>query len=76
MDQVRIRLISQLINGASRVLQQLFKYFNGTIILTFFVPSYPILPAIFVLYLNEALLILSTGKSAISPLISKGDSSL
>ena len=27
LDQVRIRLISQLINGISRVLQKLLKYF-------------------------------------------------
>ena len=47
-DQVRIRLISQFINGISRVLQKLFKYFNGTLILTFSVPSFPILPVIFV----------------------------
>ena len=31
-DQVRIRLISQLINDISRVFQKLFKYFDGTII--------------------------------------------
>ena len=31
-DQVRIRLISQLINDISRVLQRLLKYFNGTLI--------------------------------------------
>ena len=30
-------LNSQLINGISRVLQKLSKYFNGTIISTFFV---------------------------------------
>ena len=47
-DKVRIRLISQLINGISRVLQKLLKCFNGTIILTSFVPLLPILPAIFV----------------------------
>ena len=33
-DQVKIRLTSQLIKGVSRVLQKLFKYFNGTMILT------------------------------------------
>ena len=37
-DKVRMKLISQLINGILRVLQKLFKYFNGTIILNFFVP--------------------------------------
>ena len=56
VEQVRIRLISRLINGISRVLQKLLKYFNGTIILTSFVPLFPILPAIFVLNLIEILL--------------------
>ena len=41
VDQVRIKLISQLINGISRVLQKLLRYFNGTIISTSFVPSFP-----------------------------------
>ena len=31
-DQVSIRLISQFINGISRVLQKLLKYFNGSVI--------------------------------------------
>ena len=34
--QVRIRLISQLIGGISRVLQKLLRYFDGTIISTSF----------------------------------------
>ena len=70
-DQVRIRLISHLINGISRVLQTLFKYFNCTIILTYFVQSFPILPAIFVLSLNETLLLLSAGKLAVATLSSE-----
>ena len=37
LDQVKSRLISQLINGISRVVQKLLKYFNGTAILTSFV---------------------------------------
>ena len=37
LDQVKFRLISQLINGISRVVQKLLKYFNGTAILTSFV---------------------------------------
>ena len=37
IDQVKSRLISQLINGISRVLQNLLKYFNETAILTSFV---------------------------------------
>ena len=35
-DHVKIRLIWQLINGISRVLQKLLKYFNGTGISIFF----------------------------------------
>ena len=47
------------------------KYFSGTILLTFFVPSFSALSAIFVLNLNEALLLSSAGKSVIAPLASK-----
>ena len=67
-----MRLISQLINGIPRVLQELLKYFNGTLILTSFLPLFPI----FVLSLKDALLLLSAGKSVISPLSSKNGSSL
>ena len=67
-DQVKIRLISQLINGISNVLQKVLKYFNGALILTFFVPPFPVLSAIFVLNLSEVLLLFSVEKSAISPL--------
>ena len=65
-DQVRIRLILQLINSISRVLQKLLRYFNSTIILTSFVSPLPDLPNIFVLNLNEALLLLLAGKSMIA----------
>ena len=75
-DQVRIRLISQLINGISTVLQKLLKCFNGTITLRSFSPLFFIPPAISVLNLNEALLLLSAGKLAIAPLASKIGSSL
>ena len=68
LDQVKIRLTSQSINGIFRVLQKLLKYFNGTLILTFFVPSFSVLSAIFALNLNEALLMLSVGKLVIEPL--------
>ena len=37
LDQVKIRLSSQLINDILRVLQKLIKYFNGTDSSTFFV---------------------------------------
>ena len=36
VDQVKIRLILELINGILRVLQKLLKLFNRTAILTFF----------------------------------------
>ena len=50
-----MRLTSQLINGISRVLQKLLKYFNGTIILTSFVlPSVGVFPVIFILDLNDS----------------------
>ena len=75
-DQMRIRLISQLINGISRVLQKFHKYFKGIEILTCFVSSFPILLAVFVSYLNEALLLLSAGKLAITPLSFINGSSL
>ena len=68
-----MRLISQLINGISRVLQKFLKYFNGSIICTTFVPSSPVEPIIFYLNVNEALL---PGKLAIAPSSAKTDLSL
>ena len=54
-DLVKMGLTSQLINGISRVLQELLKYFNGTIISTFFVfPSSGVFPVIFILDLNDS----------------------
>ena len=48
-DQVKIRFISQLINGISNVLQKLHKFFNDTTISTSFSVSLPSnLPVIFV----------------------------
>ena len=35
-DQVKVRFISQLINGISSVIKKLLKCFNGTTISTFF----------------------------------------
>ena len=55
-DQVKMRLISQLINGISRVLQKLLKYFNSTIIPTFFCRQHLLQQLFFCLHLNEALL--------------------
>ena len=71
--QVAMRLISQLVNGSSRVLQKLLIYFSGTSISTFFVPSSPVKPIIFCLNLNEVLL---PGKLAILPAAVKAGLSL
>ena len=50
VDQDKIRLISQLIKGISRVLQKLLQYSNGTAILTFFLlPAAGNFPVIFIL---------------------------
>ena len=49
-DHVKMRLISQLIGGISRVFQKFLKYFNGTIISASFVlPSAGVFPVIFIL---------------------------
>ena len=49
-----MRLISQFINGISRVLQKLLKYFKDTIISTSFVlTSAGVFPVIYVLDLND-----------------------
>ena len=54
-DHVKMRLISQLIRGISRVLQKLLKYFNGTAISTFFVlPSTGVHLVNYVLDLNNS----------------------
>ena len=64
-DHVKMRLTSQLINGISRVLQKLLKYFNGTIISTSFVlPAAGVFPVIFILDLNDSdCVMLSLGSS-------------
>ena len=49
-----MRLISELINDISTVLQKLLKYFSGTVILTSFVfPVAGVFPVILILYLNH-----------------------
>ena len=68
-----MRLIPKLINSISRVLQKLLKYFNGTIILTVFIPLSPVTPVTFCLKLKEALL---PGKSARVPALAKTGLSL
>ena len=55
MDHVKRSSTSQFINGISRVLQKLLKYFNGTITSTSFVfPLLGVFPVIFTLYLNDS----------------------
>ena len=55
LDQVKLRLISKLINGFSRVLQKLLKYFNGTAVLSYFVlPAAGDFPVILILYLKDS----------------------
>ena len=52
---VKMRLFSQLINGISRVLQKLLKYFNGTIISTFIIlTSAGVFSVNFILNLNDS----------------------
>ena len=53
-NYVKMTLTSQLMNGISRVLQKLLKYFNGTIVSTSFVlPSAGVFPVTFNLNLND-----------------------
>ena len=47
---MRVRLITQLIKGISRVLHELLRYFNGTIIATLFVPPLLIWPVFFLFF--------------------------
>ena len=65
VNKIRIRLISQLISGISRVLQKLTGYFNSTIN---FVSSFPLCPVIFYL----TLLLLASGKSIITLVFKAG----
>ena len=60
-----MRLVSQMINGISRVLQELRKQFNGTAISTSFVlPAAGAFPIILTVYLNDLdCVILSFGSS-------------
>ena len=54
-----------------RALQKLLRYFSGIHISVVFLPPFPILPVTFLLYLNERLVSSLTGKSIISPSLSK-----
>ena len=52
--QVRMILISQLIDDILKVIQKLLKYFNGAIIWTTFVSLFPVEPVIFCFSLAQA----------------------
>ena len=53
-DQVRLRLILQLISDILRVFQKLLKFFNRKVISTLFVsPSAGVFPAILILDLDD-----------------------
>ena len=52
-DQVKIKLISQLIKGISRVLQNLLKYFKSTPIFRFLILSLSVLSINLDLNLNN-----------------------
>ena len=66
-----MRLIPQLITGISRVFQKLLKYFNGTIISTFFVP-----PAVVTSVIFYEALSLAVEESVIAPELIKAGSFL
>ena len=76
LDQVRIRLISQLIKGISRVFQKLLTYFNGTNISKIFTQLAPVTPVIFCSYLNDLLLWLTPVKSTTASTLFKNGLSL
>ena len=80
-----MRLTSKLVNSIWRVFQKIIRYFNGTIISTFFVPLSPVWSIVFCLNLNKTLLwllllllllLLLSGKSMIEPALFKDGSSL
>ena len=52
-DQLKSRVTSQFINGISRVLQELVKYFTGTTIFTFAIPELLVLSVILDLTLKD-----------------------
>ena len=73
-DQVRIRLIWQLTNGTSRVLQKIADVLMVPFLASF-VPPIPVWPVSFCFNLNEAVLLLSL-KSIIPPTAFKARSCL
>ena len=74
MDHVRIRLLPQLVEGVSRLLQKKFRYFNDNISSKPFLLSAPVSLVIFYLKLKVALLSLAAKKLTIAPLAKAGSS--
>ena len=65
-DQVKMRLISQLINDIAMVLQKLLEYFNDTAISTSFVlPAEGVFPVILILDLSDSDCVISTFVSSL-----------
>ena len=63
-DNFKMRLMSQLISGISKVLQKLRNCFNGTAISTTVVlPSAEVFPVILILDLNDSEFIITAASS-------------
>ena len=75
-DQVKMRLISQLVKFMSSVYKKLLKYFDGTIISTSCSPLAPVMPVIFWFKFKWSTIILPTWKVLIAPASIKVGSSL
>ena len=62
LDQIKVKDISQLINGMLNFFQKLLKCFNGTKILTSVIVllSFYVFPVILVLYLNNLEFLISS----------------
>ena len=75
-DEVRIRLAPPLINGISKVLKKLLRYFNGTIISIIVCSIISCLTCYFCLNLNDVLLLSSRKLIKLSVLFKTGSSLL
>ena len=63
-DEVRPRIVSKFLSDISRILLNLLKYFNDTVISTFRVPALPVLFIILDLNLNKSQSVLSPSSSS------------
>ena len=75
LDQFRSRAISQLTKVISRVMPNLLRNFNATVILTFFLPLLPVRPIRLSLRLNESVVGLASVKPVIAPSFSTAPTS-